>query len=329
MILLISQTSDLTTSDVISWLKYYKKDYIRINQEDKIENLKISFSNDRGIFMEFLLRGKKYVLNEDTKIFIWYRRGFFNIDNISYLSNIKSEKIQKIILDETLSETETLFQYLHFFTERCKKSISSFFKRDVNKLICLHTAKNVGFDIPETLISSKKEDFLSFHQTNSNGIITKGIQNTLTISYEGIHYGTYTEEVSLHTINKQNEKFALTLVQEKLDKKYELRVFYLRSKIFSVAIFSQSSEQTTTDFRKYNVKKPSRIVPYKLPVKVSEQLKEFMCNMGLDSGSIDIVVTKDNRYVFLEVNPVGQFQMIGMPCNYHLDKTLAEELIKL
>ena len=34
------------------------------------------------------------------------------------------------------------------------------------------------------------------------------------------------------------------------------------------------------------------------------------------------------QYVFLEVNPEVQVGMVSYPCNYYLEKKLAEELIK-
>jgi hypothetical protein len=39
--------------------------------------------------------------------------------------------------------------------------------------------------------------------------------------------------------------------------------------------------------------------------------------MGLVFGCIDLILTPDNRYVFLEINPMGQWQWVenltGMP----------------
>ena len=36
--------------------------------------------------------------------------------------------------------------------------------------------------------------------------------------------------------------------------------------------------------------------------------------MSLNTGSIDLIKTKSGDYVFLEVNPVGQFSMVSFPC---------------
>jgi hypothetical protein len=38
-------------------------------------------------------------------------------------------------------------------------------------------------------------------------------------------------------------------------------------------------------------------------------------------------MTKKGEYVFLEVNPIGQFGMVSAPCNYNLEKKIAQYLI--
>ena len=53
-----------------------------------------------------------------------------------------------------------------------------------------------------------------------------------------------------------------------------------------------------------------------------------MEDLKLETGSLDLIKTPDGRIVFLEVNPVGQFGMISKPCNYHLERKVAEFLIR-
>jgi D-alanine-D-alanine ligase-like ATP-grasp enzyme len=52
-----------------------------------------------------------------------------------------------------------------------------------------------------------------------------------------------------------------------------------------------------------------------------------MSSIGLRSGSIDMILTPSGEYVFLEVNPVGQFKQVSYPCNFKLEKRIAETLI--
>jgi D-alanine-D-alanine ligase-like ATP-grasp enzyme len=52
-----------------------------------------------------------------------------------------------------------------------------------------------------------------------------------------------------------------------------------------------------------------------------------MDNFNLNTGSIDIIKDNNGEYIFLEVNPVGQFGMTSIPCNFYLEKKIAEYLI--
>ncbi len=52
-----------------------------------------------------------------------------------------------------------------------------------------------------------------------------------------------------------------------------------------------------------------------------------MDKLDLNCGSIDMIVNTKNEFIFLEVNPVGQFGMVSEPCNYFLEKKVAEFLL--
>jgi D-alanine-D-alanine ligase-like ATP-grasp enzyme len=53
-----------------------------------------------------------------------------------------------------------------------------------------------------------------------------------------------------------------------------------------------------------------------------------MEELPLTTGSLDFIRTPGGRHVFLEVNPAGQFAMVSLPCNYRLEKRVAEYLIR-
>jgi D-alanine-D-alanine ligase-like ATP-grasp enzyme len=94
-----------------------------------------------------------------------------------------------------------------------------------------------------------------------------------------------------------------------------------------MAIFSQANEKTRIDFRHYDREKPNRTVPYILPEAIEDKLLQFMNELKLASGSIDMLVDQQYNYYFLEVNPIGQFSQVSLPCNYYLEKKIAEYLI--
>ena len=49
--------------------------------------------------------------------------------------------------------------------------------------------------------------------------------------------------------------------------------------------------------------------------------------MKLDTASFDLIKTKSGEYVFLEVNPFGNIEMINETCGYEIDKRFAEIIL--
>ena len=63
--------------------------------------------------------------------------------------------------------------------------------------------------------------------------------------------------------------------------------------------------------------------------EIKEKILSFAKYFNLNSGSFDIIKDKKGKYIFLEVNPVGQFGMVSQPCNYNLEQKIAKYLIKI
>lgn len=185
-----------------------------------------------------------------------------------------------------------------------------------NKIDILNLAVEVGLKIPDTIIAN------NFDRIRTNDYITKPLDNGTSFIHDNRKYTIFTTIIS-----KINRKFIPSLIQEKIEKKYEIRTFYLDGECYSMAIFSQNDKQTQVDFRQYNYSKPNRNIPYKLPLEIEEKLKKLMDGLQLKTGSIDIIKGIDGEYYFLEVNPVGQFGMTSKPCNYNLEKKIYEKLI--
>jgi D-alanine-D-alanine ligase-like ATP-grasp enzyme len=53
-----------------------------------------------------------------------------------------------------------------------------------------------------------------------------------------------------------------------------------------------------------------------------------MRRLGLTYGAIDMRVTPEGEYVFLEINPAGQWQFIEQQTKQPITKALAEELLR-
>lgn len=319
MVLIMSEYNDNSTIYVSQWLIHWGVPYVRIDLEETYQVVKMSLKNDEYECVLASSEGKIIDLNKISSV--WYRRGDLNL-KMPVIDFISNSGLKKAIENHLWSEKMTIESFFYQLMES-KPRIGSFTKRSVNKLKVLREAALLGIEIPYTLIVSSKSNLTA---AASGKLVSKGIHEGFKHDMEIGNYTTYTEDVDL---NEMPEQFFPSLFQDTIEKEADIRSFYLFGKFYSMAIRSQSHDQTITDFRKYLKGIGNRSFPFKIPASLEEKLHQLMVNLGLETGSIDLVFTKDGRFVFLEVNPVGQFGMTSIPCNYYLEREIAGTLVSL
>ena len=328
MILIISQQSDSSTNYVMDWLFYKGQGCYRINGKTIFD-----FSSLTTFELDSNINNLTLKLDDDNSVdlfkikSIWYRRDTINPPPV--LSEIRNEVFYQDVLKHLRSENIEAKEAFYYCIQNDKKILGNFENATINKIKMLLLAKKNGIDVPATITTNTKSSLLVFKNKHDK-IITKAVQDGFDfIKEEGDKndlYLSYTEEITNELIESIPDTFFPSLFQEKLDKELDIRTFFLDGKCYSMAIFSQLDNQTNIDFRKYNRVVNNRNVPYRLPDLLEKNINNLMIELGLNTGSIDIIKTKQGRFVFLEVNPVGQYGMTSYPCNYHLDKKIAEYL---
>ena len=316
MILIISTENDQSTIDVIKWLVYFKVAYVRINYEEAYKIICFHLSNDNFCF-KIASKDKEIDL---TKIrAIWYRRGLLNLE-LEYISNsvLLCDEINTHLVNESKCLQELFYDYIDDIPH-----IGTFRRHRINKLTALYKASRMGISIPSTLVSSSGEDVFKFFKESE--IVTKSMDENFRPEINGVYFTTYTELVSVNP----SDKFFYSKFQEKIPKDYEIRSFYLLGDFYSMAIFSQAFEESSIDFRKTSGELNLPSCPIQLPREIEGKLSRLMNELGLQTASIDMAYTPIGEYVFFEANPIGQFGMTSVPCNYHLEKIMAEKLINL
>lgn len=139
-------------------------------------------------------------------------------------------------------------------------------------------------------------------------------------------YLTYTELIDASDTEEFPETFSLSFCQDHIIKLCDIRIFFLNERCYSMAIMSQNNPDTLVDFRKYDYENPNRSIPFEIPEDLSRKIRTFMNKLDLISGSLDFILNIEGDFIFLEVNPVGQFGMIDSPCNFGLHRKIAEYL---
>ncbi len=312
MILILSSAFDQSTNIVTDWLKL---SVIRINRENHSFELNIVVDSKNTHITQNLFDTIQIDAQKITAY--WYRRDDF-ILNVDYNEN----NLEANILNK---EWEKLNNFLHRFYEN-KLSIGSRISEDSqNKIEALFLAKSIGLEIPPTLITTQKTEINKFILEHGE-CISKAISNMFKIELNGFPQIIAPNIVTSDMIRRLEEAFFPFLIQKKIEKVFELRIFYMHGQFYTMAIFSQNDQQTKLDYRNYNREKPNRNIPYILPEDIKEKLQLLMDKLDLNTGSIDMIVTPEGEYVFLEVNPTGQFGWVSDNCNYYLEEKIANHL---
>lgn len=318
MILIKSSSSDFSTTQVIKWLCYLKQDFIRVN-EQQIQGISLSGQQDLRLQLD---DGREIRLADMQNY--WYRRGVWAFSNTSRIKST-ADKIEKVLRRQNRSDRDSLLAYLNEYLKSIGNFSDQFSATHANKMLQLRWAEAIGLKVPEYLLTTERSELLDFQRQHGD-IITKVIDAPIFFLSEETALPTFTTKVEREQILELPEQFSPSIFQKLVPKKCEIRSFFMDDTFYSMAIFSQRDDQTKVDFRKYNWKKPNRNIPFRLPAELEHQLRKLMQKLDMYSGSFDIILTPDGEYVFLEVNPVGQFGMVSIPCNYYLEKKIAEFL---
>lgn len=322
MILLIAEEKDQSMNKVIDWLYYLNKKFIRINENSTNKLIEFCLNNSEQYFI--FENSENGIIDTRNLTSCWIRRGSFLFEPLDYKDYFYDNIVlSQHVFNYLISENSFLHSHLITFLETNIQFTLGNFNYNINKLDVLQNAKKVGLKIPDTDIITQKKDITKIKQKKC---ITKGIQNSIEISTNNESITSFTEFVDVKKIVNSENNFFPTLFQNNIQKKFEIRVFYLNGKCFSMAIFSQNDNQTMIDFRKYNWENPNRNVLYKLPLDIEIKIELLMQNLGLNTGSIDLIYSKNNEYIFLEVNPVGQFGFLSLMTNQNLFYEIAEIL---
>jgi ATP-GRASP peptide maturase of grasp-with-spasm system len=325
MVLIVSNESDQSTANVIDWLDYYDFKWIRLNAEDIQES---------PLAVELQPRKKKIniggsIVNMEELTAVWYRKDA--IPAIPSLQLIDQKPYSQGIKNHLKREADFTKTGIYDLLRQKVHTLGNYDAKSLNKISCLLLAKDCGLDTPDTIITNDKNHVLNLLQRHRR-IITKPVTSVYSFEIKegetADYYCNYTEEVTENVLKEMSETFFPSLFQELIEKEIEIRTFILGDKCYSMAIFSQADNQTVIDYRKYNTEKANRNVPYQLPTEIETKIIDFMHKLSLNIGSLDIILSKEGKYFFLEVNPAGQYWTHSVICNYHLEQKVAEFLLK-
>lgn len=319
ILVLTSQAGDFSHLKFIDWLNYLEASYLIITGESILKGEKSFSIIDNNVYYD------KVNLTEEVSC-VFYRRWFTSSD-----VQISTDEHLNDSLNRNL--TSEMYEIRNFLFSNLKKAvwIPGADTINVNKLSVLAEAGKCKLNIPEWIVTNSKTDLLEFYWKFDGKIITKAIgnfQKSYTKTGELIN-PIYTKYIDEELIENLSDTFFPTIFQEMIVKRHEYRIIYFNERCYATAILSQENSLTILDSRINNDSVESKIVAVKLDANIEFKITHLMKNLNLPIGSIDLLHSIDDKYYFLEVNPVGQIGGYSERCLLNFEKDVVEELIRI
>lgn len=197
-----------------------------------------------------------------------------------------------------------------------------------NKIHQLSLAPACGFRVPRTLVTNDPARFLQFYEELEGRVVTKLVRYVHGVkSDDGTLRVFFTYPLKRRDLaNYRALRYAPMILQEYVPKRLELRVTVVGEKVFPAAIDSQASRSARHDWRHYDCDR-TPYTQHKLPADIEAACVRLVTAYGLRFGALDLILTPSGEYVFLELNPNGQWAFVQELSGLPIADAVAEELV--
>ena len=188
----------------------------------------------------------------------------------------------------------------------------------------LSLAADLGFDVPRTIITNDPQEIRQAF-TEFESMVVKPVR-TGYVTHEGQEFAIFTSRVlEQHLEELETARWSPAIYQALIPKRFDLRVTLVGKKLFCAAIDSQSDPAALVDWRQTdNPRLPHH--PISLPGSVRDKLFRMMDSLHLTFAAIDMIQTTRGEYVFLEVNPSGQWLWLDDMLQFGISDAVAHWL---
>ncbi len=250
---------------------------------------------------------------------IWYRRAY----NIG--KGLKEEIDSKFYGAAMGEIRNTLFGFFES-VDAYSLGKPSVYRRLDSKEEQLKVAQKIGLTIPDTCLTNNPEEARKFIVKNKN-VVAK-MQTGFAIYENGVENVVFTNVVHEDKLEELDSLLYCPMqFQRMIEKKRELRITIVGRDVYAFEIDSQQSEDAKIDWRKDGIKLIDKWVRTELPADVEAKLLELLDVYHVDYGAIDMIVSPEDEYYFIEINAAGEFFWLDNLTDGNLiSKSIAELL---
>jgi len=180
------------------------------------------------------------------------------------------------------------------------------------KPVQLAHARACGLAVPDTIVTNDPVQAAKFLAHTG-----RAVYKPLTpagITEAGTHRTVFTTPVEPGDVD-ESIRLTAHLFQERIEKQFEVRLTVVDD-VFLAARIDAGSDTAAVDWRADYEALTYTTLP-QVPAPVRAGVSALLQQLGLRFGTFDFVVTPQDRWVFLEINPNGQWAWIedatGLP----------------
>jgi glutathione synthase/RimK-type ligase-like ATP-grasp enzyme len=194
----------------------------------------------------------------------------------------------------------------------------------------LQLAKKLDFNIPPTLVTNDPNAAREFYHLHNQNIIFKALHHH-GVEVGGKLYSMYTHRITEQELVKLNDLiYAPCILQQRLTKKSELRITVVGDQVFAAQLDVPDSPVGYEDIHQLLSSCNFRITIYKhLSNSISDRCIKLVKLLGLKYAAVDFVIDGNNRLVFLEANPIGDWYWIESKTGLPITKSMVDLIEKI
>ncbi len=316
-VLIVTRKFDPHADRVIEHLRRRNTAFFRLNTDHFHTEYRIAASGADGAILIEDKWGRAHRFPSETHS-VWYRKP---IDPAPPAA-VTDPEARRVILDETLECLSFLGGEPNVLWVNNPEANAAARR----KLPQLRRAAALGLRVPRTLVTNDPDRARAFRDETGGALLCKPMKAN---GYEDgpDFHALFARKVTAAEFEAQVEQIALcpTLFQEYIEKDHELRITVIGEAVFCCRIDSQAAEGAETDWRRVDpFRVPHEIVP--LPSRVETALRTMLHQYDLRFGAFDAIVTPAGEYVFLELNPNGQWLWIELIAGAPMAAAMADLL---
>ncbi|WP_040204049.1 hypothetical protein [Neobacillus jeddahensis] len=306
-VLVISDIYDFTTDFVCLELEKRHVNYLRLNR-DEFHTYKIQLDTSNFEITVKLGNYKYNISNENLKS-IYYRAPIF----LREINQTEKSIEEQIYSEQWMSFVKNL---LIFKDAIWLNNPEKTYKAE-NKIVQLQYAKSIGFNIPYTIVTNGSPEL------ENERYVVKSL-DTAFFNIKGKEGFVYSNILQKEEIQNANLEWAPVVIQEYIYPKTDIRVTVVGNDVFATSITSKGNG-VEIDWR--IVKDEVDFTTVSLPAHIEEKCVQLVKDLGLKFGAIDLLKTEENDYMFLEINPTGEWAWLVHTTGQLIPQSIADMLV--